>query len=191
MTYDPLIPAANEIISVSQPKILENFTQLNTIFGIDHVEYNNLIAANRGKHTKVTYVQQSGDPATGPTVTEIQIYTKDVAGTPRIFVRRLGVGNIYQLDGGPTPVSATTGSTWIPGGIILKWGQFKPAAASGTLDYVANGNTVFPTTTFRVFLNQINGTNQTNPVASGGAAADFTFSNLDPARTYSYLAIGN
>lgn len=125
MTFNPNIPQANDIISSSQPQILTNFSQLNTLFGIDHVEYNNATAANRGKHTKITYVQQGADPAT--LVSELALYTKNVGGVPKLFIREQTNGTVYQLNG-PVPSRATTGYSWLPGGtpngaILIQWGQ--------------------------------------------------------------------
>ena len=79
MTYNPSIPNPNDLISDSQGQIFTNFGQLNTVFGIDHVTYNPVIAAS-GMHQFVTIRTISADPiAPNPkllTFQQSEIYTK-------------------------------------------------------------------------------------------------------------------
>lgn len=52
--YTPDIPAATDLISVSQGQIQDNFTQLNTQFGIDHSPFWTGSANGTGFHDQVT-----------------------------------------------------------------------------------------------------------------------------------------
>ncbi len=64
MTYLPSIPQAPDFLSVSQGQILANFTQLNAIFGVDHVFLNtNTSLLPSGYHTAIHMVPQN-NPAT-------------------------------------------------------------------------------------------------------------------------------
>ena len=122
MVYDPNIPQANDLISESQPEILENFSQANVLFGTDHVEFNNATVANRGKHNKSTYLEQSGNPVTA--LNEAAVYTKDVLGITELFIRRENNGTVIQLtEESGDPVVNNNGQTFLPGGMILKWGR--------------------------------------------------------------------
>jgi hypothetical protein len=75
MVFDPAIPQPNDVISTSQPELLENFTQINTVFGVNHVPFDDA-SANKGKHKWVTLVEQ----ATAPTSqdNEYLVYSKEV-----------------------------------------------------------------------------------------------------------------
>lgn len=129
MTYNPNIPQATDIISQSQPLILTNFSQLNTVFMVDHVEYDNATAGDRGKHTSSTYVEQAVAPATG--AAEEALYSAAIGGTTRIFVRPPSSGAAYQLTATP-PSAGATGYSYLPGGILIQWGTFTWAGANVT-----------------------------------------------------------
>lgn len=64
-SYNPNIPQPTDFLSDSQSAILNNFTQANTSFGIDHYSFADG-TANNGKHNKVTtpLISGSAHPAT-------------------------------------------------------------------------------------------------------------------------------
>ena len=64
MTYDPAIPQAGDDPAVSQAQLLTNAGQLNTIFALNHFEYNHVTVADRGKHRYISMVSQA-PPVTG------------------------------------------------------------------------------------------------------------------------------
>jgi hypothetical protein len=92
MAYLNTIPAANDILALSQAQILENFSQLETQFSVDHDSL--LAGAATGKHLKVTLPERAA-PATG--AGEGAIYTKDTAGQPELFYREESNGDEVQL----------------------------------------------------------------------------------------------
>ena len=94
MTFDPNIPQPTDFISTSQAQVLINFSQVDTIFGIDHVKFSSG-SAQAGEHNKVTFVQQGSDPTTG--VNELALYSKAASGQPELFVRRASNGAVQQL----------------------------------------------------------------------------------------------
>lgn len=69
MTYQPTKPQGGDIPSISRGDIQQNFAVLNSVFSQNHYEYDYSIAADRGKHRYVTYLDQtpSGDPAVAGT----------------------------------------------------------------------------------------------------------------------------
>lgn len=80
MTYNPNIPLSSDRPSQSQSQILTNFSELNTVFSVNHVAFDNVTIANRGKHNDVSLLQQAADPAA--VVGEGQLYTKQIASVP-------------------------------------------------------------------------------------------------------------
>ena len=70
MAFTRNVPQSNELLSVSQPKILDNFNSSDDVFGIDHYQFSNT-TPNLGFHKKATFPDQNGHPAsplTNPTV---------------------------------------------------------------------------------------------------------------------------
>jgi hypothetical protein len=94
MTYDPAIPQSDDIVSTSQPELLENFTQLNTVFGVNHVAFNDA-TANKGKHKWVALVEQATSPVSQDN--EYLIYSKDLSGEAEIYAKPQNNGTEFLL----------------------------------------------------------------------------------------------
>jgi len=58
MTYKPGIPLPTDRPSISQGDIKDNFGLLNSIFAVNHYEYNWGVVVDRGKARYITYVNQ-------------------------------------------------------------------------------------------------------------------------------------
>lgn len=183
--YLPNIPAANDIISVSQGQLQTNFQQIDNGVsnGIanDHISLTNATAADRGHHANIRFVQQGADPATA--VDQIGLYAKDVGGTPRLFIREESNGTIYQLNAN-NPSLGTTGYTWLPGGLLLQWGNQSATGANPVTFPVAF------TTTYQVV--GITNANDRAFAVTNITATNFTFSVDNPiaAVTIRWMAIG-
>lgn len=149
MTFNPNIPQSTDIPAQSQAQFLTNFSQLNTVFDLDHVTFNNATAANRGKHDKSTYVEQSGDPVTG--ANEVALYSKDTSGNTRLYMRQESAGTVIQLSGA-SPTVAASGSTFLPGGLILKWGG---KASPVTNDILTFAGGAFPNNVFSITITPV------------------------------------
>ena len=93
MVYRKEIPQATERPSVSQPKLKENFTQINDQFGVDHTELE--ASSNLGKHKKVTLYEQADDPETLDN--EMAIYAKEGSNGTEIYIREENNGSINKL----------------------------------------------------------------------------------------------
>ena len=61
MSYNPNIPNASDFLSQSQQQIKDNFGQLNTVFGIDHVPFDS--GSDPGFHNYVHMTDQTNSPA--------------------------------------------------------------------------------------------------------------------------------
>jgi hypothetical protein len=124
MAYDATIPTANEQKNVSQPKILENFAQIKTVFEVDHETFS---APNgQGKHKWSTYpVQAAAAPGAG----ELRVYanTSTFSGNPELFLRA-AAGSPIEMT---TAKKNQQGYTMLPSGLLIKWGNVTQASSSG------------------------------------------------------------
>jgi hypothetical protein len=171
---------ATDLISVSQGQLLTNFTQLNTVFGGDHVEFNNATSANRGKHTVVHLRQQGSDGTT--TSGEGALYVK----ANNLYFRQASNGTVIQLTGAST--AASSGTILLANGIRMNWGN-----ATGVWQGV---NTVTYATAFSSAAWSITLTAQLTAAFSGltvYASGTTTFtptSSYAPSHRINYIAIG-
>lgn len=159
MTFNPLIPQANNLISDSQSDILNNFTQQNTVFDNDHYTFNFATSANRGLHRKISFPASLGsDPALAGNAGYIFLKddTNDTSLRPQVFYKNntetLQVTNRFHS-------AANSGYIQLPGGIIMMWGNVNiPASPTSdqilvTFPTMANhivGAAGFPTALFNV-----------------------------------------
>jgi len=94
MSYNPNVPQTGDFISVSQVDFLQNFNALSSIFERNHNPLEDGMESERGKHFKVGFSEQSGDPTTSANV--FSIYTKDNAGIPELYGREENDGTVYR-----------------------------------------------------------------------------------------------
>jgi len=94
MSYNTSIPQPGDFISVSQEGILQNFSIIETVFSNNHVSLQDGMIVDRGKHEKVGFSEQSGDPIT--TGDTYAVYTKDDAGSPEVYARLENNGSVYK-----------------------------------------------------------------------------------------------
>lgn len=145
MTFTPNIPATGQSLGSSRTQVLNNFTNYFNTVSQDHVAPN---ATGQGKHNKSTYPDQASDPVT--IVNEIAAYGKSISGVSQLFLRPESAGNTIQmtrLDTGA--LSANSGYSFLPGGVIIQWGIVVATSGAGTL---TNFPIVFPNACFGVSL---------------------------------------
>jgi hypothetical protein len=154
MPYDPNSPMAAALLSVSQPIIQGNFAIIQNSFDVNHVDFN--AGADNGKHIYVELPIAAGNPI--PPIAfpaaEIAVYAATNATTTvnELYVNKTNQATVVQipmtasiLSTNSNPALNISGWTYLPSGILLKWGN-------GT----ANGNTpiAFPVgATIPVFTN--------------------------------------
>ncbi len=143
MTYDPTVPGPTQRISDTQLPIQTNFDQANTLFGVDHFEFN--APSENGKHKAATMPDQSGSP---PTVgaAELSIYARTSGGDTFPFMRRdTGTTDIPVL-----PLKAF-GECSVPGAVVTP-NSFNISSVTrlGTGRYQFNFTTAFPDTDYAV-----------------------------------------
>jgi hypothetical protein len=134
MAYNPNIPQPGDLLSVSQGDLLENFTQLNDIFEVDHLTYDAVDAPNRGKHMAIHMREQLSDPTTA--AQELAFYCKrDSSSNLALYLRKESNGAIVPFS---LPLTGTTTGSIVVGGVRLQWGS---STIPGSQDRVA---VVFP-----------------------------------------------
>lgn len=107
MVYNDNIPQPQDPLSVSQGDILENFKQLNIIYGTDHIAYDSPVDV--GKHKTVTYVTQETEPNT--VANEVKSFS---------FVPSTDLGEIEFSKGPNDPVpTPLTSLHSVPAGIDI------------------------------------------------------------------------
>jgi len=94
MSYNPNIPQASDLISTSQPQIQTNFSQLDTVFNVDHFTYSSV--SNNGKHRKATLVSTAAPVTAGG---EVGLFSNTVAAVVDLFMRRESNGTVLSLTG--------------------------------------------------------------------------------------------
>ena len=195
--YIDNLPTPNQTFAATQPLINRNFTVLDIAFSVDHTPLTN--TTYQGEHNKVTLTTRTSpafspiDPvasADGPI-----LYSKVAPnGLKEIFLETTSPGSqIVQLTDMSNPVtSASNGSTFLPGGTILKWGSFQAITATFTVTYssLSPALTAFPSNTQNVILTPINSGGIGNYRVSSQTNTGFTVVTTAGA-TFFFLAIGN
>lgn len=184
MTYNPSIPQSTDLISQSQSQILTNFSQANTAFSVDHTAFD--VVSNQGKHKKVTLVEQS-DPVTS--ANEMALYSKDLAAVTTLYMRKESNGTVIQMSA-QDPTIASSGSTFLPGGIIMKWGNTGVVSDNSVVTFAS----AFPTACWGVVITIIdpNATSKTiNVKTSSLSTSQFLVRVSTGSTSAFYYAIGN
>lgn len=179
ISYNLGIPAAGNNPSVDQPKMKDNNDNINNLIGIDHVAFN---TSGSGKHLQVTF--NSNNVPSIPTSPPVLFTNDDAFSIPQLF--------FYSGSAAHTSsqyVASTNGSTFLLGGMILKWGT--STANNPALPVVFAS--AFPNQCFGVFLQP------TDPGYTGSMVPITITASGFSARRQSgsgntgvfYLAIGN
>ena len=116
MTFTPNIPTTGQSLGNTRDMIRNNFTNYNDVVSVNHVAPND---PNQGKHNFLQMPDQAAAPTTA--ANELGLYSKDVAGNSRLFLRQENNGAEIQMSG-INPVANINGNTFLPGGILMQWG---------------------------------------------------------------------
>jgi hypothetical protein len=130
-TFYNTIPAGPNNPSADQPLMLQNNIATEALIGVDHVSFN---ATPGGYHTVVHLVAQTGTPA--PSGLTGELYTNTVNDgiiNDEILFYQSGSGLVSQLTRNFKPINATNGATYLPGGLILQYGNITPIVPGGTV----------------------------------------------------------
>lgn len=186
--YTANIPQPGDNPSQSQDQILQNFQSLQNALDKNHVTLSD--TTNRGLHKFLQMPEQGSDPSTA--VNELAWYCKDVGGiAPRFFMRQENNGTVIQMTG-IDPLIATTGYTFLPGGLLLQWGTTAVSAAPAATNIFFP--VAFSANCFNVSITPVrNSTNVDVVYLSGKNTTNFTCRNTSSAgiTSINWIAIGN
>lgn len=153
------VPQANQRISSTQPTILENFTTfINDEYKINHVEFNPANSADKGKHTLVELIDRGAgfNPVTAANELALYVRRSTATGNLELFTRRPSSGDVIAFTafqqnendtGGTTPAHQSWGWTFLPSGLLVKWGNIAYLNPSITTGTTINFPTVSPSAT--------------------------------------------
>jgi hypothetical protein len=164
MAYQPNIPLATDQLSQSQSDIQGNFQAIKALVDVNHVDFAN--GVDFGKHNFVTFPVQSVAPVFA--ATEEGLYNKvpaapfPLTAVNELFInKRSGAGSVQIpmtasiLSTSSSPGFGSSGWTYLPSGILIKWGKFNTARNTlRTVTYNVAANIPVFTQVFAVQANQ-------------------------------------
>lgn len=142
MPFNPSIPQANDRLAKSQQDLLQNNTQLDTSFGINHYAFSDL-SANNGMHKQCQLVELA-NPVPVAGTDSLYCATTGSPAVGELFYVRGGGGTPIQMTGPSNPVTNGKGYTFLPGGMLIQWGFINSTASSYTPLLFATDNINFP-----------------------------------------------
>lgn len=128
MAYNGAIPQSTDLQSSTQPQILANFAAIQTLIDVNHEDF---ASANQGKHKFVTFPVQASTPVTVAGDIALFSAASALTGNNELFFQN-DSGNPLSIVPFTASDPATTGWTYLPSGILMKWGTL-----------AGNGNSVF------------------------------------------------
>ena len=201
MPYNASKPAPSDLLSNSVTDIQGNFAQASTSFGINHFPFTDN-SPNLGKHTYVDMVNQA-KPTTA--ANEGAIYTKQATSVgasmeSNIFYTPDASGLEYQLTRTITANIATfgasTGWTFLPGGILMQWGLVPGPSSANTIAVafpVTYTSNVFSLSVIPIRAASSPGDDTTTVIVTGtGLTGGFTIGNVGShtMQGWYWMAIG-
>lgn len=149
MTFQPGIPTGSVPLNQDYLNIQGNFTQLNTQFQVDHVPLTSTSGNPPNGYHEAIHLVPPSTTASNPPNNYPPNGVTTTGGFGQIFAPQLNDGinsdeSLYFLSGGGrltqltrnfTPITTTNGATFLPGGLILQWGQVSAPATSGQVTF--------------------------------------------------------
>lgn len=201
--YQPGVPTGLVNLDVDYQNVQNNFQQLDTSFGVDHVTFSSQTAQN-GYHTSIhlnpVSTTTTNPPNNQPPVTPVavpgygQVFSSEIndgVNTDTALYFLTGANRLMQLTRNFVPVASQNGYTFLPGGLILQWARFAASGSTGTINFATAG-IAFPNNCFLVILQGDDNTTATqNLLVTARTSVSFDFKSLNTGKFYTYLAIGN
>lgn len=126
--YNPNVPTGLIALNQDYQNIRNNFTQLNTTYGTDHIPYDNTTSQN-GYHKVVHMVPNVGNPAAVAGIGELYCRTvNDGINNDQELFYQTGAGRVILLTRNFVPTVTANGATFLPGGLILNYGRIAISA---------------------------------------------------------------
>ena len=139
--YNNLIPQPNDRPSNSQNQLLNNFKAIKTYVDRNHVAIvDPTTNLGEGKHKFLQMPEQSAAPTVA--VNEGGLYVKEKDSRATLFYRQENNGTEIQMTR-MNPTLSTVGETFLPGGVILKWGTANFSGTICTVMFLSNFVTLY------------------------------------------------
>lgn len=203
--YQPLIPTGTVNLDVDYLSIRDNFTQLDTSFGVDHVTFSNQTSQN-GYHESIHFNPVS-TTATNPPNNQPVVTPTATAGFGQLFSSEINDGintdtALYFLTGGNRlsqltrnfqPVASTVGYTYLPGGLILQYGKNVSTGKFTVVNFTTVGGISFPNNIFSVVATRGQEDTGTTYGVTDLSVTGFTFTSDSSSvgNRFYWIAIGN
>lgn len=129
MPYNANIPQPSDIPSQSQADLLNNFQAIQTLIDINHVDF---ASADQGKHKWVTLPVQTPSPPIAFGAGELALYSflSPVTTKNELYINKTNQATVVQvpttasiLSTSSNPGNNVSGWSYLPSGILLKWGN--------------------------------------------------------------------
>jgi len=191
MAYNQNIPQPTDLLAISQADLLNNFIALQTLIDVNHVDF---ASGDEGKHKFVTMPVQGAAPAFAGG--EVGLYNKlpaapfPLTGQNELFINKSNGTNIPFT----ASAQASPGWTYLPSGILIKWGSGTATPGSNTFTFPANVNTPAFASIFSMFLTPVGTVGDTFNMYLVSFLAPWTqftmVSNAAVNKNFFFLAIG-
>lgn len=150
MAFLPLIPQATDKLSISQGNILNNFTILGAIAGNANAASASI--NNSSGFNWINLPSQGSIPPSGSSfpATNVALYSAVNGSSTRneLYINKTNAAGVVQIPAtastlGATaaPILGTAGFTYLPSGMILKWGSGS-ATGSNVISFTGPAFTV-------------------------------------------------
>lgn len=155
ISYNTNIPFSTHNPSDDQPLMEENFNSISQWVDVDHVGFDPGGGATSGQHLQVTFNSNNvpGTPTSPPV-----LFTNNVLSVPQLFFYSGATFSQYSN----VAAGVTGGSTYMMGGIVMKWGTVNCPDNSPVLFSTICGS-AFPNNCFS-FIPVVIKANTSNPI---------------------------
>lgn len=139
------VPLSGQSLNDTRNPIRTNFVTIDQAFLVDHVTYN---SAGQGKHNRVTLPEQVAGGGAATLANEALLYSGQgtTSAVTELFFKRenlaIGVAGTpftESILSTSAPMADTDGWTYLPSGILIKWGLRNATAGGSTYDLNTGG----------------------------------------------------
>lgn len=143
--YNGNIPQPSDRPSDSQADLLNNFGAIKVFLDRNHVAIvDPTTNTSEGKHKFLQMPEQGSAPTTD--ANEAGLYVKEQSSRSTLFFRQESNGTEVQMTN-LDPLLASSGYTFLPGGLILQWGAAVSTSSNPTnVTYPTPFSTVYQVT---------------------------------------------
>ncbi len=146
MAYNNAIPNATDRITDSQQPLKDNFASISTFVGINHVQFDDA-SGGQGKHKWLAMPVQSPAPTGSFLAGEVGMYSfaDTITLKNELYVNKTNQVTVTQIPATASSLSiksaavpADPGWTYLPSGILLRFGVVSGGPGTGLVTSVFN-----------------------------------------------------